>query len=80
LTARVFRLKSKGKAYSLPISRPVRHADKRALRLGYQRASSETCLQFADRLTKTANPELVQLAEWYECYSYSRYTKKTTET
>jgi len=79
LAIRALRAKKKDNAYSIPVSRPVRQADKRASRLGYQRASSETCLQFADRLTESAVPELVQLAEWYDCYSHSRYTERVTE-
>ncbi|MDX1928322.1 MAG: transglutaminase domain-containing protein [Pirellulaceae bacterium] len=69
---------------SAVLSAAIRKADKRAQRLGYQRAAHETCLQFAQRLSEAPSPALEPLAEWYVAYSQSRYLatpppKKTPE-
>ncbi len=59
------------------LSAAIRKADKRARRLGYQRAAHETCLQFAHRLSEVPSPGLQRLAEWYVAYSQNRYQPKT---
>jgi protein-glutamine gamma-glutamyltransferase len=61
------------RGFSRQISAAVRKADKRARRMGYQRATHETCLQFAHRLAEAPSPGLEQLAEWYVSYSQNRY-------
>ncbi len=56
----------------VPVSKEVRRADSLARKIGYHRAASETCNQFADRL-QNSHAQLIPLAQWYRDYAVARF-------
>lgn len=51
----------------------IKRADELAARLGFVRAPSETCRQFATRMKASDEPVGQKLASWYEEFSDQRY-------